>query len=217
MATASLSQETSEIAFLVVEDHKLVASTYRRLLGPFGEVTVAYSVADGLAAVASHPRWTGLVIDWHLPDGSGLDAIQACRQRHGYVPALVITGDICPDVVNRAYDLDAEVVSKPLGEARLTGFAKRAIDGLVQWTPKRTEVIRAWQARYDMTPAESFILRSVMRGASRDALPEMLHVSPGTVKTHVHRLLRKTGDPSLDAAALRAMREIVAGSDECIP
>ena len=217
MPATSSSQGASEISFLVVEDHKLVASTYRRLLRPLGDVTLAYTLVQALAAVASHPRWTGLVIDWHLPDGSGLDAIQACRQRHDYVPALVITGDICPDVVDLAYDLDAELVSKPMGEARLTGFARRAIDGRVRWTPRRTDKAREWQARYELTSAQAFILRSVMRGASRQDLPDMLRVDPGTVKTHVHNLLQRTGDPSLDAAALRALREVVDGPDESIP
>ncbi len=213
MGTETASHANSGATFLVVEDHKGVASTYRRILRLLGDVTLAHDLAGALDALASRPHWTALLIDWHLPDGSGLDLITACRQRHGNVPTLVFTGDICNEVVNLAYDLDVEIVSKPMGEARLTGFARRAMAMVPAGADPVVALVRDWHERYELTSAEAFIFRSVLRGTSREALAEMLRVELSTVKKHVHNLVQKTGDPSLDAAVIRAQREIIDRKD----
>jgi DNA-binding NarL/FixJ family response regulator len=68
-----------------------------------------------------------------------------------------------------------------------------------------------------LSPATSratLIFRENLCGTSRAAIAKLLGVRPCTVKKHVHNLLQKTRDPSLDAAARRAMREAMNELDE---
>ena len=154
-----------------------------------------------------------LFIDWHLSaDGDGCDVILDCYERYGHVPALIITGFICDDIVNLAYDLDAELVSKPVGEATVTRFARRAAAGSANMTADVRRLVWEWAAQYDLTRKEARLFRVRLSGTSRADLPEVLGVDESTVTTHVKHLIHKTGDPSLEHAVERALRELVEKS-----
>lgn len=76
---------------LVVEDEADLAVTYDRLLRRHGyRVVTAASRVEGLKAISSAPP--ALVIaDLRLPDGNGLDIIQAARAREPKIPVIVVT------------------------------------------------------------------------------------------------------------------------------
>ena len=212
------TSRASRAVFLIVEDDEPVAHAIAQLLRPLGEVVVAHSRADALAALASGRRWTGLIIDWHLPDGSGLDVLGACRQRDDHVPALMITGDTSiPKIANEAYALHAWTIFKPFANASVTGFASEAIGGRASRVADTAEVVHDWQERYGFTSAETFIFRGTLHGKSREDLARKLGIGLDCIKKHVHNLLQKTRDTSLDAAVIRAQREIINGAVESSP
>lgn len=78
-------------------------------------------------------------------------------------------------------------------------------------------IVREWEARYHLTSAEAFVLRNALRGRSRDAITALLRVAPSTVKKHAHNLIQKTGDPSLNVAVQRALREAIGLAHESTP
>ena len=78
------------------------------------------AIADG----ASMPN--GLLIDYHLDLGNGIEAIAALRARCGEVPAILITADRSPDVREEARAQGVQVLHKPIKPAAL-----RAL--LAQW------------------------------------------------------------------------------------
>ena len=78
------------------------------------------------AAEASAIQPNGLLIDYHLDRGTGLDAIAALRMRYGDLPAILITADRSLVVRERARALGIQVLNKPLKPAAL-----RAL--LAQW------------------------------------------------------------------------------------
>jgi len=101
---------------LIVEDSALVTDAFRVLFTEAGyDVDVAASVADGIARATAAPVDV-LLLDLSLPDGSGLDILQALRKR-GSLPrtTLVMTGH--NDAESRRICLDAgcaEVLLKPV-------------------------------------------------------------------------------------------------------
>jgi PAS domain S-box-containing protein len=78
-------------------------------------------------------------------------------------------------------------------------------------------IVREWAARYHLTSAEAFVLRNALRGRSRDAITALLRVAPSTLKKHAHNLIQKTGDPSLNGAVQRALREAMGLEYESSP
>ena len=78
------------------------------------------------AALDSKARPAGLLIDYHLDSGNGLDAIVELRWRLGDLPAILITADRSPRVRNAARSHNVRLLQKPLKPASL-----RAL--LAQW------------------------------------------------------------------------------------
>ena len=72
----------------------------------------------------------GLLVDYHLDQGNGIDAIVALRARCGEVPAILITADRSPTVREQARAEGIQVLHKPIKPAAL-----RAL--LAQWRVQR--------------------------------------------------------------------------------
>jgi CheY-like chemotaxis protein len=68
----------------------------------------------------------GLLVDYHLDHGNGIDAILALRRRIGEAPAILITADRSPVVREQAREHGIQVLHKPIKPAAL-----RAL--LAQW------------------------------------------------------------------------------------
>jgi Na+/proline symporter/signal transduction histidine kinase/ActR/RegA family two-component response regulator len=71
-------------------------------------------------------RPNGLLVDYHLDHGNGIDVIQALRARYGELPAILITADRTAAVREAARAAGIQVLNKPLKPAAL-----RAL--LAQW------------------------------------------------------------------------------------
>ena len=91
------------------------------------EVITAPDLERALAAVAASPvAPNGLLVDYHLDRGNGIDAIFALRRRYGDLPAILITADRSPAVREAARAGSIQLLHKPIKPAAL-----RAL--LAQW------------------------------------------------------------------------------------
>jgi CheY-like chemotaxis protein len=72
----------------------------------------------------------GLLIDYHLDQGNGIEAIVALRKHCGDLPAILITADRSPNVREQARAEGIQVLHKPIKPAAL-----RAL--LAQWRMMR--------------------------------------------------------------------------------
>jgi CheY-like chemotaxis protein len=96
------------------------------------DVIKAPDLAGALAAVEAHPLPpNGLLVDYHLDHGTGIEAILALRARCGDLPAILITADRTPAVREEARAMEVQLLHKPLKPAAL-----RAL--LAQWRVLRT-------------------------------------------------------------------------------
>ena len=110
--------------FLVVDDDAGVGRQLARVARPFGEVVVAGSVSGALTMLLSPVPWDGFIVDLGLPDGSGLDVVGAARTAFPSARAMVLTGNIEPDLINAVHDLGACYVVKPVEVARIERFCR---------------------------------------------------------------------------------------------
>ncbi len=118
---------------LCIDNEPKVLDGMDALLGGWGcRVLKAPDVETAIAAVAeSQAAPNGLLVDYHLDQGNGLDAIAELRQRFGAdLPAILITADRSPLVRDQARERDVQVLSKPLKPAAL-----RAL--MAQWRVQR--------------------------------------------------------------------------------
>jgi DNA-binding NarL/FixJ family response regulator len=192
-------------SFLIVDDNALVRRALSCLLDRYGECSSAISATDAEQWIANGTLWDGFVIDVRLGDGSGLDVLATARRTHARTPAVVLSGNVDRDVVNRAAVLNARFVCKPCGTSELAPFVS---DVLVQTTGDRlfaaTERARH---RWGLSPRETAIVEATLRGRSRDEYIRSSGISVNTFKTHVRRLLEKTDYENLASLAIDLLNE----------
>jgi len=113
---------------LIADDDRLVRTMLSDLLVELGHAVLA--AEDGAAAVALCARETPdlLILDFLMPKLSGLDALQALRDRGVRAPAVLLTA--ISDGSIRAMegaDLVDVVLEKPVNRRRLERAVARAV------------------------------------------------------------------------------------------
>ncbi len=188
--------------FLVVEDEAQVMGVLRRILAPYAEVRCASSITEALDALASHSAWSGFVMDQNLGDGDGLDLLAMVRGQHPQVPALLCTGRLDVGIVNRAFDLGAAYVCKPVEVERLRRFAAEALGtpSTDEKSAPRSELFvaveqLARQAR--LSHAEADLVNAAVARVPREQYMNEQDITDNTYKTHVRHVLKKTGCKTL--------------------
>jgi CheY-like chemotaxis protein len=94
----------------------------RTLLEGWGcHVLKAPNLVDAISAIVeAKVPLDGLLVDYHLDEGNGIDAIVELRRRFGAdLPAILITADRSPRVRGDARVRDIQVLNKPLRPAAL--------------------------------------------------------------------------------------------------
>ena len=66
----------------------------------------------------------GLLVDYHLDHGNGIEAIATLRRRYGELPAILITADRSPAVREQAREEGIQVLHKPIKPAALRALLR---------------------------------------------------------------------------------------------
>jgi Na+/proline symporter/signal transduction histidine kinase len=116
------SRQLSGTVVLCLDNDLPILDGMRTLLAGWGcHVLQAPNVLEAIGAVAEAKLPVdALLVDYHLDDGTGLDAIGELRRRFGAdLPAILITADRSPRVRDDAHVRDIQVLNKPLRPAAL--------------------------------------------------------------------------------------------------
>ena len=120
------------VLVLVVEDEPAVLeATARALEGRGCRVLRAASAREALREAALAGRDPDLVVsDLGLGDESGIDAVAALREAiDPTLPALIVTGDTCPERLGEIRSSGLEALCKPVAPAELDAALARALSG----------------------------------------------------------------------------------------
>ena len=109
---------------LVVDDEPHIGLLLRPHLERLGyQVSLARTLAHARAALAdTHAPVDGMLLDLHLPDGSGLDLLRELRAAATTerLPVIVLTAEGEERVLREAGQLGAELLTKPFSPTKLT-------------------------------------------------------------------------------------------------
>jgi len=125
--------QLADMTVVCIDNEPKILDGMETLLGGWGcRVLAAADLRGAQAAIAeAKARPHGLLVDYHLADGNGIDAIVQLRWQLGAeLPAILITADRSPRVREDARARDIQVLNKPLKPAAL-----RAL--LAQWRVQR--------------------------------------------------------------------------------
>jgi DNA-binding NtrC family response regulator len=113
---------------LVVDDDIGVCRIVQRMLSNEQcKVQTCQSVADALGAI-EQKAFDAYVIDFKLPDGSGLDVAERIRSKYGSAPIILISGYDPSAVALRAEKLRiSDFLEKPFSRETICNAVKKAI------------------------------------------------------------------------------------------
>jgi DNA-binding NtrC family response regulator len=113
---------------LVVDDDIGVCRIIQRMLSDEQcKVQTSQTVADALKAIEQKP-FDVYVMDYKLPDGSGLDVAERIRSKYGAAPIILISGYDPSAVALRAEKLRiSDFLEKPFSREIICNAVKKAI------------------------------------------------------------------------------------------
>ena len=215
---------SESISVLVVDDERIIRDGLAAILDSQDGITVAGTAGDGEEAVEACARLRPdvLMLDIRMPRRDGLWTLAELGRRGllgpGRTQALVLTTFDVDEYVddalaagavgfllkNSSYEeLTAAVRAAAAGHSALSpAVTRRIIDShlAARQRPDDRELARL----AELTPRERDVLRLVGAGLSNAEIADRLVVSLHTVKTHVSRMLAKTGCQSRAQAAVLA-------------
>ncbi|HVA36774.1 MAG TPA: response regulator transcription factor [Candidatus Dormibacteraeota bacterium] len=200
---------------LIVEDDAELCGVIERALREEGfETFVAHDGKTG-EALASEGGYDALVLDWNLPERSGVEIVARMRDADDQTPVLMVTAR--DELDDRVYGLDAgadDYVVKPFHveelAARLRSAIRRAgTQRTARYVAGPIEVdVRARRASVDgneiaLTGREFELLEYLVRNAgialARDRIEEAVwgatfEAASNVLDVFIRRLRRKLGD-----------------------
>ncbi len=155
------------------------------------------SVAAGLNACLVH-RPDLAIIDWMLPDGTGLTLVQQVRSRLPQLRFIMVTSNDQEHVVKEASDAGVQgFVFKRSSLETLREAIAAVLEGRNFYCPESTRLLLAAGGRENgdptrgLTPREREILRAVAAGLGTKEIAGRLDVSAKTVANHLAALKEK--------------------------
>lgn len=210
------------VRVLVVEDDSVTRKTLSLSIesAPSLHLLQTFDSVKPALAWMETAQFDVLLTDLGLPDGSGIELIHACRALHPACDIMVLTtssneADVVASIEAGASSylvkgmhkndiVDAIMTLREGGAPMSPGIARMVIDRLrVGGKPAAGDDAR--QAG-SLTKREIATLDLIAEGNSYIETAKILHVSVGTVQTHIKSIYNKLSVHSRSAAVFEAQR-----------
>lgn len=210
---------------LIIDDHPMMRTALRITMEDQPNLVVvgeAGSVAEGIRLAASL-KPDLILLDFFLPDGTGLDVIQF---RNEYLPAtrvLIMTSSNHEKDIISALEAGANsyvVKDSPAGQ--FLQAVQSVIEGGAFLTPGATDIllkhIRLKGEELEdngkpLSPREIEILRILASGAANAEIAGKLDISASTLRTHFQRILKKLGLQNHSQVIVYAVKHFTRDDD----
>jgi DNA-binding NarL/FixJ family response regulator len=218
---------TGPIRVLLADDQRVVRDGLALLLGLLPGVEVLDAACDGAQAVelAERLRPDVVLMDLRMPRCDGVEATRLLREQHPEIKVIVLTTYADDRSVLDALRAGARgYLTKDAGAAQINETLRRVTGGQAVIDPAVAQhVINAIAPTKPapqppelpdaLTPREIEVLTLIAGGLSNAEIARRLVITEATVKSHINRLLSKTGVRDRAQAVGYAYRHGLARSD----
>jgi len=143
----------SPVSVLVVDDNDIVRSYFAAILKQFNIENVIVDNAKDAIDQCSHHKFDLVLMDIHMPEMDGMEAVKQIRKRHGEAAPVIValTADVVSDnrekIMQSGFD---DFLAKPLSRREL-------IQTLVEWVPYKVQTTQG-NTRKSMQSASGEVL-----------------------------------------------------------
>lgn len=208
-----------KLRLVIVDDHTLFREGLRNMVEMEEDLEVIgdYESAEDIVELMWKLRPDLLLLDIHMPQGNGLDAIPAVLRISPGTQVLVLTASDEKEEHLRAFKLGAKgVVLKDSARQTLL-LAVRTVSRGDTWVdPRMAALLERDQLGQPETPShrndsgltdrEMEIVRLVASGCKNKEVGATLTISERTVKTHLTNIFQKLGVRDRVALVMYALR-----------
>ena len=203
------------IRVMLVDDHPVVRSGYRRLLEQGGDIAVVAEAGNGETAYILHQEHAPdvCVTDLSMPGIGGLELLRKLLARDAHARVLVCTMHDTPQLIARALDGGAcGFVSKQADPEHLVDAVRAAHAGRRYLDPHSAPAVlhdaagTEAQRLSSLSQREFEIFRLLAAGHSAADCARLLHVSSKTVANHQTCIKEKLDVPGPAALVHLALR-----------
>lgn len=187
---------------LIADDHPVVRSGLRQILGAEVDMSVVGEAENGMQTMDLVRKldWDVLVLDYSMPDRNGLDLIKDIKQHYPDRPVLVLS--MMPEEVHAAQVYKAGgagFVKKDTAADELTVAIRKVTSGRKYVSPTFAERLASGLTNNNserplhesLTDREYRVMWLLASGKKIKEIARELHLSPSTVSTYRTRILRK--------------------------
>ncbi|MET4539999.1 MULTISPECIES: response regulator transcription factor [Micrococcaceae] len=202
----------TSISVVLVDDHTVVRSGLKALLGTQADIAVVGEAASGEEALEAAQQHAPDVVLMDLAMGTGMDGIEAIKQLRQRTPKQAV-------IVFTTYDSDADIVRavdagamgyllKDAAPEEIFAAVRGAVQGKsVMSAPVASRLFQQLRNPDEiLTPREAELLSLLTEGLSNRDLGKRLFISEATVKTHLAHIYAKLGVETRAAAIATAIR-----------
>lgn len=200
---------------LVIDDHSLVREGLCQVLKGLEDgiaVLQAGTCTQGFAIAQDHPDLDLVLLDYHLPDMTGLVALGVFGMRHPELPVIMLSGSANMQIMRHVLQAGASgFVTKSGLSDELLLAVRQVLDGGEYLPAELGDHATGFPvleevARSSLTQRQDLVLQELLDGRSNREIADTLSISEETVKTHVAAILRHFDVQNRTQAVVAAAR-----------
>lgn len=199
------------LKILVVDDHALVREGLSQVLKALAEevaVLQASTCTQAFELSERHPDLDLVLLDYHLPDMTGLEALPVFRIRFPELPVLVLSGSANAQILHQSIKAGAAgYVQKSGVNDELLFAVRKILDGDVFVSQPAPGTVSLDNERSKLTPRQELVLVGVLDGLSNKEISDRLGIGDQTVKSHMAAILRHFDAPNRTRVVTAAMQK----------
>jgi two-component system, NarL family, nitrate/nitrite response regulator NarL len=207
---------SQRVRVLVADDHPIYREGIVRAIKERPDLELVGEAGDGRAALDQIKQLQPdvAVLDIRMPKLEGTQVLSAIRRDGIETEVLFLSAFMESELAYRTVADGAKgYLSKESSRQEIcdaiatvarggTALAAAVQAGLASEIQQRERA----DGRPDLTPRESEVLHMIAEGLSAPEIAKRIHLSPTTVKTHLHTLYEKLGVSDRAAAVAEGMR-----------
>ena len=189
-------KSSSPIRVLIVDDHFATRLGLTLPINSEPDMTVVAEASTGAKAIELYRelRPDVLLLDYRLPDQTGVDVLEAIRREFPTARVVILTMFDGEEDIHRAVEAGAKgyVTKSAECEDVLTAIRDVATGG-TYFSADVKQKLKERGQRKPLTPRELEILRLLVKGHSTKEIVDLLKLSMGTIRLDISMILEKLG------------------------